>query len=63
MALIVLDANAVIAFRDSSDLHHQAAREAFSVHGRDELVLPVSAYAETPVGPMRRGQPAVDRMQ
>jgi predicted nucleic acid-binding protein len=56
---VVLDASAVIAFRDPADAHHGAAVAAFREHLTDELVLPASAYAECLVGPSRRGPAAV----
>ncbi len=46
MALTVLDASVVIAFLDSSDRHHDDAGAAMDAHGRSELVLPASVYAE-----------------
>lgn len=61
MGLIVLDAGIVIAALDGSDAHHAAAiaalREARA--SGDELVVPASAYAESLVGPSRRGNDAV----
>ncbi len=59
MALTVLDASLIIAFRDPADAHHKAAVAAFRAHQADELVLPASAYAESLVGPTRRGPAAV----
>ena len=61
MALTVLDAGVVIAVLDAADGHHAAARAALSeaLARGDELVLPASAYAESLVGPSRRGQAAV----
>ena len=59
--MIVLDAGIVIAALDGSDAHHEAAVEAL----RDArakggtLVLPASAYAESLVGPSRRGSDAI----
>lgn len=54
MGLSVLDSSVVIAFRDGSDAHHDAAvaevRRAASVH---TLVVPVVAYAEVMVGAYR----------
>ena len=57
MGLTVLDAGVVIALLDASDRHHAEARRALeqALLAADELVLPVSAYAEALVGPMRRG--------
>src|SRR3990170_665202 len=61
MGLTVLDAGVVIAVLDAADGHHAAARAALSeaLARGDELVLPASAYAESLVGPSRRGQAAV----
>jgi len=61
VALTVLDAGVVIAVLDAADGHHAAARAALSeaLARGDELVLPASAYAESLVGPSRRGQAAV----
>lgn len=59
MALAILDASVVIAFRDPADALHGRAVAALRTHGADELVLPASAYAEVLVGPLRHGQPAV----
>jgi predicted nucleic acid-binding protein len=61
MGLTVLDAGVVIAALDSDDVHHVAAVEALrDALGRgDHLVLPVSAYAESLVGPSRRGADTV----
>jgi predicted nucleic acid-binding protein len=56
---IVLDASVVIAFRDPGDVHHARAVAAFQAHRYDQLVLPVSAYAEALVGPARRGAASV----
>src|SRR3972149_8764900 len=61
MGLTVLDAGVVIAVLDAADGHHAAARAALSgaLARGDELVLPASAYAESVVGPSRRGGAAV----
>ena len=56
MALIVLDASVVIALLDPHDGLHPAAMTALARHAGDDLKLPASAYAETLVGPARRGQ-------
>ena len=60
MGLIVCDAGVLIALLDSSDAHHNAARDALAVHIErgDRFVLPVSAYAEILVGPLRRDESA-----
>ncbi len=64
MAVTVLDAGVVIAVLDAADGHHVAARAALSeaLARGDELVLPASAYAESLVGPSRRGQAAVEAL-
>lgn len=61
MGLIVLDAGIVIAALDGSDLHHAAAVEALrGARGTGAtLVVPASAYAESLVGPSRRGSDAI----
>src|SRR3972149_6819646 len=61
MGLTVLDAGVVIAVLDAADGHHAAAGAPLSeaLPRGDELVLPASAYAESLVGPSRRGQAAV----
>ena len=56
MALIVLDASVLIALLDPNDALHTAARGALARHAGDDLKLPASAYAESLVGPARRGQ-------
>jgi predicted nucleic acid-binding protein len=58
VALIVVDASVLIALLDPADGLHAAARTALARHAGDELVVPASAYAETLVGPARRGDPA-----
>lgn len=61
MGLTVLDAGVVIAALDSEDVHHAAAVTALrdALERSDRLVLSVSAYAESLVGPSRRGPDAV----
>jgi predicted nucleic acid-binding protein len=61
VGLIVLDAGVIIGALDSDDVHHVAAVAALrdALERGDRLVLPVSAYAETLVGPSRRGPDAV----
>ena len=56
MALIVLDASVLIALLDPHDALHTAARAALARHAADDLKLPASAYAESLVGPARRGR-------
>jgi predicted nucleic acid-binding protein len=63
VALTVLDASAVIAFRDPSDALHQRAVAAFRAHASDAFVLPTSVYAEVLVGPLRVGAPAVQSLE
>jgi len=61
MGLTVLDAGIIIAALDGSDAHHHAAIEALR-EGResgDVLIVPASAYAESLVGPSRRGSDVV----
>lgn len=65
MALIVLDAGVVIGVLDADDPHHEAAVEVLRSRRErgDQLILPVSAYAEILVGPFRRGDDAVARAE
>lgn len=62
MGLTVLDAGVVIAVLDARDAHHAAAARALSdARDRgDEIVIPVSAYAECLVSPSRSGPAAID---
>lgn len=61
MGLTVLDAGVVIAVLDAGDAHHAvAARALTDARDRgDELLIPVSAYAECLVSPNRSGPAAV----
>ena len=61
MGLTVLDAGVVIAVLDAGDAHHAASARALTdARDRgDELVIPVSAYAECLVSPSRAGQAAI----
>jgi len=61
MGLTVLDAGVVIAVLDAGDVHHAAAAKALSDarDQGDELVIPVSAYAECLVAPSWSGPAAV----
>lgn len=61
MALTVLDAGVLIAILDAEDaLHADAVRVLSDVRDRgDDLVIPVSAYAESLVWPSRRGSDAI----
>jgi len=61
MGLTVLDAGVLIGFLDGNDAHHAAANRALSeaLGRKDRLALPASAYAETLVGPSRRGAASV----
>jgi predicted nucleic acid-binding protein len=61
MGLTVLDAGVVIAVLDAGDAHHLVAADALGrVAARgDDLVIPVTAYAECLVAPNRRGLDAV----
>jgi predicted nucleic acid-binding protein len=55
VALIVLDASAVIAHLDSSDVHHEAAEKALRAHAGDDIRVPASAYSEALVAPSSTG--------
>ena len=61
MALTVLDAGVIIGVLDARDPHHQAALVAVTaaIARGDALSVPASAYAESLVGPARRGRDAV----
>jgi predicted nucleic acid-binding protein len=61
VGLTVLDAGVVIAILDAGDIHHAAATQAVAdARARgDQLVLPVSAYAECLVAPSRSGLAAI----
>jgi predicted nucleic acid-binding protein len=59
VALAVLDASVVIAYRDPADAVHARAFAAFRAHESDALVSPASVYAEVLVGPIRHGHAAV----
>ena len=62
MALIVVDASVVIAFRTPADAHHSGAVAALTGrHRRDDVVLPASAYAEVLVEPVASGPRAAAR--
>jgi len=55
VALIVLDASVLIGHFDHRDRHHTSAAAAIREREAEDLVVPASAYAETMVGPVRRG--------
>ena len=61
MGLTILDAGVVIAVLDAGDAHHAVAVRALAdARDRgDDLVVPVSAYAECLVAPSRHGPAAV----
>jgi predicted nucleic acid-binding protein len=61
VALIVVDASVVIAFRTPADTHHDRAVAAFARYRRADVVLPASAYAEILVEPAASGTRAVKR--
>jgi predicted nucleic acid-binding protein len=63
VALVVLDASAVIAFLDPDDALHDEAVEALTEHQHDDLVIPLSVYAEILVAPYRRGAEAVAEVE
>lgn len=62
MGLTVLDAGVVIAILDANDAHHAAALSAVAAarKRRDDILLPVSAYAEARVTPSRNGPQAIE---
>jgi predicted nucleic acid-binding protein len=63
VAVVVLDASAVIAFLDANDTHHATAVEALSALMTSDAVLPASAYAEVLVEPWRRGAHVVAQVR
>lgn len=63
MALVVLDASAIIAFLDPDDALHDAAVDALGEHQHDELFIPLTVYAEILVAPYRRGAEAVAEIE
>ena len=56
MALVVLDASALIALLDPNDALHAAARLEFNQFAGEDLAVPASALAETLVAPARSGK-------
>lgn len=62
MGLTVLDASIVIGVLDATDAHHATAVAALGarLNGRDDIVIPASAYAEVLVGAYRSGPGAVE---
>jgi predicted nucleic acid-binding protein len=63
VALVVLDASAVIAFLDPDDALHDAAVAAVHEYQHDELAIPISVYAEILVAPYRRSAEAVAEVE
>lgn len=61
MGVTVIDAGVLIAFLDSTDAHHAAARRALADASErgDVVTFPASAYAESLVGPARQGDAAL----
>lgn len=55
MAVVVLDASVLIAHLDAGDVHHAVAKRTLLERGDDDLRMSASAYAETLVGPIRKG--------
>lgn len=51
--VVVLDAGALIALHDSTDVHHEWALEMFMDTVADELVISTLTYAEVLVHPTR----------
>jgi predicted nucleic acid-binding protein len=56
VALIALDASALIALLDPSDAHHQAARDALDAYADEDLRIPAHTMAEALVHPIRAGK-------
>jgi predicted nucleic acid-binding protein len=63
VALVVLDASAIIAFLDPDDALHDAAVDALAEHQHDELLIPLTVYAEILVAPYRKGAEAVAEVE
>ena len=63
MALVVLDASVIIAFLDPDDSLHDAAVGVVTEYQHDELLVPLSVYAEILVAPYRRGSEAVAEVE
>jgi len=61
VALIILDASAVIALLDPADSLHAPAQREFELAVGDDLLLPASALAEFLVMPARAGRLEVAR--
>lgn len=59
MALLVLDSSIVIAWFDSGDALHERVLKVLDRSRSDDLVVPASVYAESLVGPSRKGDDAV----
>lgn len=61
MGLIHLDAGVIIGFLDANDAHHEAAGAvlAAALEAGHLLAMAASAFAESLVGPARRGGAAV----
>ncbi|HZP97183.1 MAG TPA: PIN domain-containing protein [Candidatus Limnocylindria bacterium] len=59
MAVTVVDASLIIALLDADDAHHQRATATLADPRLEDIVLPASAYAETLIGPSRRGPAAI----
>lgn len=54
--MIVLDSSVVIGALDRSDAHHAAVTRALGARDADDLRLPISAYSEVLVAPVRAGR-------
>lgn len=59
MAVTVVDASLLIALLDANDAHHERATATLADPRLEGIIVPASAYAETLVGPSRRGPAAV----
>ncbi|MGH9247295.1 MAG: type II toxin-antitoxin system VapC family toxin [Acidimicrobiales bacterium] len=65
MGVTVLDAGVLIGFLDANDMHHEAAKDALEAAraAGSQIAMPASAFAESLVGPARRGTEAVGAVQ
>lgn len=63
--MIVLDAGVVVGIGSAEDSFHRSSRAAVTRarHRRIRLVLPVTAYSEALVHPVRQGRDAVDAVE
>jgi predicted nucleic acid-binding protein len=61
--VIVLDAGVLVGVLAPEDPFHRAATAAMRERHADRMLLPMTAYAEARVGPLRAGDEAVERYE